>query len=230
VKVLVGCPVSHRAWILSRWHDHVAEAAEVAGVSVGYAFVADPLDTFTLGAIEKLPTEAVVDFVADERRADERVWNYERYRHMVELRNRLLQTVRLLDPPLFLSLDSDILLHPRALANMIETTAQFDVVGGKVYMTSTGTACPSWGSLTGAGGLQRSDAEGIFPSQVVMAVKLLTPPAFRVQYAFHTHGEDLGFSLNCHAAGLRVGVDARVCSKHVMSPVWLERTDDRCGF
>jgi hypothetical protein len=149
---------------------------------------------------------------------------------MVELRNRLLQIVRLLDPPLFLSLDSDILLHPDALRNMIESTDRFDVVGGKAFMTSTGSACPSWGFPTTGGGIHRSDAYGVFAVDIVMAIKLLTPKAYEVEYEFHGHGEDVGFSRNCRAAGLALGADARVCNKHVMTPEWLERIDERCGF
>jgi hypothetical protein len=208
----------------------LAQAAEAADVVVTYAFVADPFDSFTLSAIEALPVESVVDLVEDRRSADERVWNGERYLHMAELRNRLLQTVRFLDPPLFLSLDSDILLHPDALKNMIESTEKFDVVGGKAFMTSTGEACPSWGFPTRSGGIRRSNAYGVFPVEIVMAVKLFTPNAFSVRYEYDSHGEDLGFSRNCRAAGLTLGVDARVTNKHVMSKEWLERIDERCGF
>jgi hypothetical protein len=229
-ELLIGCPISHRAWIVPRWHDHVKRAAAEAGVSFSYAFVMDQLDTFTLAAIEALPNEVVIDFVDDHRQADERVWNAERYWHMVEIRNRLLRTVQLLDPPLFLSLDSDILLHPDALKNMIESTDKFDVVGGKAFMMSTGLSHPSWGFPTTGGGIHRSDAHGVFAVDIVMAIKLLTPKAYGVQYEFHSHGEDVGFSRNCRAAGLGIGVDARVCNKHVMTREWLERIDERCGF
>lgn len=230
MNLLIGCPISHRAWILPQWHAHNARAAEEAGVPLSYAFVADPLDTFTLTAIEALPAEVVIDFIEDGRKADQRDWDHDRFRHMVELRNRLLQTVRLLEPSLFLSLDSDILLHPQALKNMMESTEKFDVVGGRCYMTPRGTACPSWGFIAREGGLRRRDAAGVFPVEVVMAVVLLGPAAFDVEYEFHGHGEDLGFSKNCRAAGLTLGVDARVANKHVMSREALERFDERCGF
>lgn len=230
MEIVVGCPISYRAWVLPHWHAHLAQAAEEADVAVTYAFVADPLDSFTISAIEALPVESVVDLMEGRRTTDERVWNRERYLHMVELRNRLLQTVRILDPPLFLSLDSDILLHPEALKNMLESTAKFDVVGGKAFMMSTGEMCPSWGYPTRSGGIRRSNACGVFPVDIVMAIKLLTPKAFGVQYEYDPQGEDVGFSRNCRAAGLTLGVDARVTNKHVMSKEWLGRIDERCGF
>lgn len=225
---LVGCPVSQRAWILPRWHEHVEAAAAAAGVEAQYLFVADPCDEDTVAIIEGMGASVV--WVADGRPDDTRHWNNDRYRHLADLRNRLLEAVRAIDPDLFLSLDSDVLLHPEALPNMIESLARFDVVGGATYMTSTGTACPSWGSISRGGGLIRGDACGVFPVEVVMAIKLLTPRAFDVRYACHSHGEDLAFSINCREAGLRLGVDARVASKHVMSPAQLERIDVRCGF
>ena len=195
-----------------------------------YVFVADPQDTFTLSAIENLPVDTVIDFVSDGRQADDRDWGHERYRHMVGLRNRLLQTVRLLEPSWFLSLDSDILLHPRALANMLESTDRFDVVGGKTYMTPGGIACPSWGFFARNGGIRRVDSVGVFAVEIVMAIKLLTPAAYGIDYEYHSHGEDLGFSKNCMAARLRLGVDARVANKHCMSKERLDEEDPRCGF
>jgi hypothetical protein len=230
IDLLVGCPVSQRAWILPRWHDHVAVAADIAGVAFSYAFVIDPLDVFSVSVIEAFPVDSILDFVQDGRSLDERSWNHDRYFHMAFLRNRLLRTVSLFDPPFFLSLDSDILLHPDAIKNMLETTSTYDVVGGKTFMTPGGTACPSWGFHTYNDGLRRSDADGVFPVEVVMAVKLLTPKAYEIPYEFHSHGEDLGFSINCRKAGLSLGVDARVTNKHVMRQEDLEKIDERCGF
>lgn len=232
MDLLVGCPVSRRAWILPRWHQACSAAAAAAGVGLGYVFVADPDDTDTLETIEQIgrTTPTTVVGVADGRRQDRRDWGPDRYRHMVGLRNRLLAEVRTLGPELFLSLDSDILVHPQAIANLIESAGRFDVVGGKTYMTPAGVACPSWGFFARSGGIRRNDGTGVFPVEIVMAIKLLTPAAYPVGYAYHSHGEDLGFSRNCAAAGLKLGVDARAPNKHVMNRAMLDRIDPRCGF
>jgi hypothetical protein len=195
---------------------------------VTYAFVVDPDDEETLAVIQRRPAD-IIEW-PNGRSADQRDWGPDRYEQMVELRNRLLGRVRQLAPSWFLSLDSDILLHPQTLTNLLESTERFDAVGGRTYMTPGDTTCPSWGTVTHSGGLRRSDAEGVFPIQVIMAIKLMSPAAYDVDYEYHAHGEDLGWAAACRRRGLRLGVDARVANKHVMSPAMLERTDPRCGF
>lgn len=230
MTIIVGCPVSYRSWILPAWFDHVEESCRVAGMRPTYAFVVNPEDLETVGVVEERASAAWILWVPDGRVNDLRQWTDSRYRQLTYLRNGLLDLVNDERPDLFLSLDSDILLHPDAVRNLIESTEQFDAVGGKVYMTPTGDTCPSWGMFGREGGLRREEASGVFPVEIIMAVKLMTPKAYAVRYSFHTHGEDLGWSKNCAAAGVKLGFDGRVTSKHVMSREALEVVDIRCGF
>lgn len=229
MQLLVGCPVSHRHWILPQWFQHVSQACATANLAVRYVFVGDPSDP-SFEVIGQLAPNAITVEVIDTRSDDRRIWRPSRYHKMVELRNLLLSAVRTEEPELFLSLDSDILLHPQALALLKEDLDRFDAVGARCYMTKSGPSAPSYANLGREGALRRPDAFGVFACQVIMAAKLMTPPAYRVDYRFHIQGEDIGWSLACAEAGLRLGWDGRVASKHIVVPSMLNTVDERVGF
>lgn len=232
MRLVVGCPVLYRQWILEDWFDHVEAACERAAVEPIYAFVGDQILDPSFDIIDRRAEQVVVDVESVTRPDDHREWNQDRYRVMVDLRNRLLGLVRGVAPQVFLSLDSDILLHPDALKLLLEDleAGVFAAVGSRCFMTQTGRSCPSWGRLGPHGQLQRHDAEGYFPVQVVMAIKAMLPAAYLVDYELHAQGEDIGWSLACERVGLKLGWDGRVASKHVMAPDLLRLRDPRVGF
>jgi hypothetical protein len=229
VNLVVGCPVSCREWILPTWFRHIERAAEVAGLQPSFTFVCHPHDRSWACLLEHAP-EATIVPASFNRGNDERRWNPPRYLQMVELRNELLAAVREQQPDLFLSIDSDILLHPDQLKLMIECLDRFDAVGGRCYMTSSGTRFPSWGRLSKYGNLQRTDADGTFAVDVIMAVKLMAPAAYAVDYQFDMQGEDIGWCRAAAQAGVRLGWDGRVIAKHVLAPHLLTARDPRVGF
>jgi hypothetical protein len=229
VKLVVGCPVSHREWILPTWFAHVRRAAEIAGLDPTYVFVVHPSDPCWRYIVDNYPDATLVT-APFHRGRDVRDWLPPRYHQMVELRNLLLAAVRVEQPDLFLSLDSDILLHPDQLKLMVEALDRFDAVGGRCYMTASGTRFPSWGRLTRTGGLQRIDGDGTFAVEVIMAIKLMSPKAYRVDYQFDLQGEDIGWSRACADAGVALGWDGRVIAKHVLAPHLLTARDIRVGF
>jgi hypothetical protein len=232
LKLVVGCPVSRREWILGRWFDHVDRAATVAEVEVSYVFVVAEEDPCV--QIMDLRGDCRKVFALDSRSQDKRDWSPDRYQVMTDLRNMLLREVRTLSVPFFLSLDSDILLHQDAVCNLLESIQVkphfFDAVGGKCYMTSTGVKYPSFAQLTSSGGLLRSDEWSVFPVDVLMAIKLMSPAAYAVDYVYDQRGEDLGWSKACRKAGLKLGFDGRVVSKHVMNHDYVDVVDKRVGF
>jgi hypothetical protein len=230
-SLMIGCPVAHRAWVLDRWFDHIEMAAKNAFVEPEFVFVGDPKDR-SFEVIRRRAGDFTLVEVPNGKGDDTRVWNQDRYRVMVDLRNRLLGAVRDLQPDYFLSLDSDILLHPFVLDSLLDDMAKdtYDAVGAKTYMTQTGTNCPSWARLSTRGDLQRYDTEGYFPCQVIMAVKMMRASAYGVDYELHVQGEDIGWSLACQRAGLKLAWDGRYGSKHVLAPHMLHCRDPRVGF
>lgn len=234
MKLMIGCPVLHRDWILERWFDHVEAAAEKAGVTdFTYIFVGDPEHdpkTFEIIKRRTRPGGTYTSPVPDGRSSDQREWNRRRFQRMVELRNRLLSGVRISGPDAFLSLDSDILLHEDAIAALLSNFDPAGAVGGKCYLSKVGTKAPSWGKLSRAGKLQRVDSVGTFPVDVLMAIKLMGPDAYAVDYKFDTEGEDTGWSKNARTAGVRLRWVGAPASKHVWGPDYLDKVDPRVGW
>lgn len=230
MDLLIGCPVSRRGWILPAWLQHAEAAAAHAGVAARYIILADRDDDAWCALAPVADRLSRVE-VHDPRRDDLRDWcTPGRVRRITELRNQLLGAVRVESPDVFLSLDSDILMHPHALRNMLETLAGYDAVGGYVYMDDT-CASPSWGRVLEGGALDRVDVRGYLgPVEVIMAIKVMNARAYAHDYVDHPKGEDVGICLAWRQAGVRIGLDARVTSKHVMERPFLDRVDERCGF
>lgn len=235
--IVVGCPVRDRAWAMARWFTHLHRAMLVAGIAKNDAlllFIGDQHgdDSFTeidRACLEHGYSRHVIDQpgTAEPYR---RVWGWERYLEMAELRNELLQKVRAYGPDWYWSLDSDIFVSPVALASAIQALETYDAVGSRCYMTTKGVWCPSYGILSPKGGLVRPDAEGLMPVDVIMAAKLMAPPAYAVDYAAHRQGEDIGWSIAARHAGCTLGWDGRTVSKHVMDRLDIDAVDPRCGF
>jgi len=238
MRFVVGCPVRNRKWILSDWFEHVYVACQRAGTGTPlFAFVLgnseDATNEYLEGLIKDRRIAGIVSSIDDEEPAKiDRDWGPDRYHHMVKVRNNLLDLVREgWGADVFLSLDSDILLHPDALRNMLWSLERFDAVGGKTYMTRQGTICPSYAMLTRNGALRRPDSAGIFQVDVIMAIKMMASEAlYRVDYEWSSQGEDIGWSKAARRAGVSLGWDGRVASKHVMDRAMLDVVDERVGF
>lgn len=239
MELVVGCPVRNREWILPSWLAYVESACELVGIEPTFAFVLgtskDNTDALAKRAVDKWSgTWSVIEDPENQqiREGRERHWNTVRYGHMVTIRNELLRLVRMLEPEYFLSLDSDILLNPEALECMLESASQFDAVGGKTFMTPhyVGRQCPSYAMIKRNNQLHRPDQSGVFKVDVIMAIKLMTPEAYHVDYRPHDQGEDIGWSLACKEKAVTLGWDGRIASKHVMKRGKLEEVDPRVGY
>lgn len=246
--LLIGGPVAKRGWILDRWFDHVEAAVKQKDVDgYRYVFAIGGDDHETAEVIERRARMAsTLVYVDDPPDAGQRNWGRsDRKQHMADIRNQVLKVVREKRPSVFLSLDSDVLLHPDAISSMLDlkNSGGWDAVGGKCYMTPLpkgpipssqhrGTAAPSYLMMGRAGNFRRTDPEGpaAFQVDIIMAIKLMTPLAYMVDYEYHAHGEDIGWCLNVKRKGLRIAWDGRVTNKHVMAPEHLDVIDPRCGF
>lgn len=233
MRVVVGGPVLDRAWILPAWFEHLRAACDRAGVDVDveFMFVGDPhRDEATWAAIATGafgPVHPVYE--PDEPGRPDHAWEPKRYRRMIVLRNRGLREVRRLAPDAFLSLDSDILVHPDTVAQLAESLGRFAAVGAFLYM-STGIGAPSLMrhvKATGCFFRDRPQPGSVLPVDVIMAAKLMGPAAYNVDYEYHDQGEDCGWSLACRRAGLRLGLDARTVCKHIIERRQLGADDKR---
>lgn len=230
----VGCPVAHRDWIMDRWFDHIEESCSIAGIDPFYVFVGDTTHDPTFKVIADRAERSALGHVPNARGWDRRDWSSpDRYDHMVLLRNKLLRMVRSLDVDAFLSIDSDILAHPQLVTMLTEDLNDghdWAAVGSRCYMTTSGRQFPSWADLGRDGSLRRSDSECYSRVDVIMAIKLMSRAAYAIDYEVDPQGEDIGWSRACARAGLSLGWDGRVASKHVMAPHLLDVHDARVGY
>jgi hypothetical protein len=232
--IVVGCPVRDRAWCLPTWFEHIEAACEAAGETPHYLFVGDPnQDVASFRAIEEgvhLHQRNMTILGLNEiYQPYKRVWNLDRFSHMVLLRNTLLERVRHMRPEHYWSVDSDILVAKDTLTSALEARDRFDAVGSRCYMTPKGTFAPSYAMLNG-GGLVRPDSKGCHKVDVIMAVKLMNPDAYNVDYEVHRQGEDIGWSISARKHGVKLGWDGRTVSKHLTTEASLDKVDDRVGF
>lgn len=236
--LLIGCPTANRGWIIRAWlnHLHAAILELKDEFEIGLILVADEHDEsvpVTEDFCRAMGYRFRLVAVEEDREVDKRDWSRDRLNRMVYLRNVLLENVRRIGPDYFLSLDSDILLHRDALACLVESISTHDAtaVGGKTYMTRIGRGAPSCAKFRrGKEGLVRPDGDGVFKIDVIMAIKLMSPAAYSVNYRFHTHGEDIGWSAELRERKLPVYWDGRVGSKHIMERDQLFKIDPRVGF
>lgn len=234
IDLLVGCPVSHREWVLDEWFNHTIRAILPLGLNTEFVFVIDRLkDPDTIEVIRRRVLPITIVHLDEPARTDIRDWHIpDRIVHMAEVRNMLLRAVREIAPTMFLSVDSDILLHRDAIVSLVDSFGRFDAVGGKCYMSEKGRSVPNYAMVSHrTRQMSRPDAQGgVFPVDVIMGIKLMSHRAYEVDYEHHLHGEDLGWCQNVRAAGRTLGWDCRVTSKHVMNRAMLDEFDERCGF
>jgi hypothetical protein len=234
-EVLIGCPLRDREWILPKWKEHVLIACEAAGLAPSFVFVLDESES---SMVEDWDSTTLVRISGDNPflAGDDHDWNTERFKHMVFLRNSLLGAVREAEPELFLSLDSDILLHEDSLKSILdvfELHSDAWAVGGKAYM-GEGRWAPSygmWNSKAAHGfGFSREPLDTVTRVDVIMGCKAMKYPAYQTDYKYHHWGEDIGWSSNIAQRNGLLWWDGRVTNKHVMKKEMLEKIDGRCGY
>lgn len=229
------------------WVEHVRAAFDVIGLKPYWIFAIGVGPTGQDDGTQKMATDLYktdsgmwTEISEPDTSATRQNWTPERLSHMVDYRNKLLGIVRAARPDYFLSLDSDILIHPCGILTLLETILmnhkvqgiqrKFDAVGGKAILSEGSKHMVTYGELNPNGGIRRKDSTGVFATQILMAVKLMTPAAYNIDYEYHRNGEDVGWSLACKRAGLTLGWDGRISNKHIMRPEYLGRVDRRVGW
>lgn len=242
MNFVVGCPLSSREWIIERWFKFVEDACEYAGVTPHYLFAGRSDDASVEKAwdiAEDLDRELSVMLTneLEDPRDDRRKWSAERLDLMVDLRNLLLTGVRETGPDLFLSLDSDILLHPHAIRSMIEKRAEhnWDAIGSRAFLSRGGYSAPTFAffnkrTLNGQPFKRVDSPECVVDAEILFAIKMMTPAAYNVDYRTDQAGEDAGWAKACRDHGVSLGWDGTVTSKHIMDRDFIDTFDSRCGY
>lgn len=240
MKLVVGAPVYERGWILERWFECLTSSIDSispkeAILVMNYA----PGDDNTHDIIGKWSsyfdrTDIIQDHGNDHEAHPDgyRNWSLERYRTMSRLRNRLLTEVRGLEPDLYLSCDTDMLLQPDTLKKLVDGLDGFDGIAPLTFMTPTTTSYPNamLGDFFSRPGLPDPWGE-VIPVAVCFGTVLMGPELYGgVDYVEDPMGEDIGWGKRAGQKGLKMALHTGAPVKHVMGPRYLREVDERVGY
>jgi len=239
MKLIIGCPIYKRDWILPHWIRCILkQSLDIS--NIGFVFETAPDDIATSKALHawKKIDSRIPLFIINERKDinhyehknNGRQWTLSKYHNMISLRNSVLKTVREYQPDYYLSLDSDILLeNPNTLELLIaHIRAGADAVSPLMYMTPVGKQFPSvmtWKTEVGESAYRENlyPLGSFFQSDIIMAAKMMSKDVYNnVDYAFHHQGEDLGWSANATQHGFSLFSASYIYAPHIMSPMHLE--------
>lgn len=225
--IVVGCPVYERGWILPTWFDHLEKQGEVK-----FAFVYTPSKDDTLDVIMDRAEDPHIIEYTDGVHSEERNWQAKgRIETMAVMRNLLLEYVREVGADYYLSLDSDILLPPGAIKDLVNDLkhTSYDAVSPVAWLASLP-------EITNAFYRDRHTfrrvkvLDALQPADVLCAAILMTREvAEATQYSHFSRGEDFSWS-EMASAKFKLAVDTRIKAKHVMEREQLEIPDGRVGF
>lgn len=238
--ILIGLPIYKRAWILPEWFSFI-ESQTVPLSELGFIFELGDNDDETHDMLWEWHTEhpevAIFDGVIrlDENHKEHppngRFWRRADYPKMVTLRNNLLERARALEPDLYFSLDSDILLtEPATIEILAEIASKPGVaVSPLMYMGPDGKKYPSvmtWADRPGHLAKRPTSTYplgSLFRADIIMAAKMMAKDVYtEVDYYYHNQGEDLGWSADAAVKGKKLYCASYIYAEHIMSRSMLQ--------
>lgn len=234
MKVLIGCPIYKRDWILHHWIRCIFNQS-VGIENIGFIFETSPDDSETISILETwkridktIPFFEIVvrkDVPHFEHINNGRQWTMSKYENMVRLRNSLLNKVREIQPNFYFSLDSDILLTNENTIELLiaHVLSGADAVSPLMFMTPVGDMYPSVMSWRNDGSNKamrhpRYPIGTYFKSDVIMAAKMMSKKVYQnIDYSIHEQGEDVGWSFSCKEKGYELYSASYIYAPHIMS-------------
>lgn len=248
MKLLIGCPIYKRDWILHHWIRCLISQS-VSLSNIGFIFEVSPDDVETIEILELWKTiqkeipyfnikvrDDIPHFEHDE---NSRQWTVSKYSNMVSLRNSLLAQVREIEPDYYFSLDSDILLENQNTIELLIAHIKqgADAVSPLMFMTPIYDMYPSvmtWKPTASEQAYreERYPLGTYFKADVIMAAKMMSKNVYNnIDYMVHPQGEDVGWSLECSRKGYGLYSASYIYAPHIMSLSmynnYLEKGDDR---
>ena len=200
-KVLVGCPIFNRAWILPRWLDALAAQDDV-DLGIGFCHTEGNDGTERIIAAEKLKDRFryvdVYNFSGGTEDSTHGWTDLQKLDTIAAKRNRLLDMARHSDAEFYLSLDSDVIVPPGGLKALLDT----------LQTTNAHAVCPKvwiWDAFFVAGRYEKGKlaflnrkTTGVHPVDIVTSGACLMKREVvnntSVQYGVAVLGKDYGFA------------------------------------
>lgn len=239
MKVLIGCPIYQREWVLPTWLEAI-ENQTMPLNEIGFIFELGPNDDETHQILWDWQTahpevpifDGTIRMDMHHRTHPEgkRIWHGSDYERMVTLRNNLLDRATCLGPDRYFSLDCDLILEdPNTIQKLYDLTATHDAVAPLMYMFQTDKKHPSvmsWVDRPGGNARRMLDhypMGTLFNADIIMAGKMMSKPVYEnVRYRWHRQGEDLGWSAECARLGFSLYCASDIYVPHIMHRWFLE--------
>jgi hypothetical protein len=204
-RVVVGCPIYNRAWILPRWFDSLAKQD---GYDIIPALVYTKGTDDTVKIIEREKKRGRFKIILTEEHtggteAEDHDWSSpERVKTVADKRNKLIDLAIGADPDYFLSLDSDCLVPEGGIRSLEEVLSMklkkgdpYSAVSPRVWIWDGAIACMTYekGILTLVSRKSHGVSEVDVPSMsaCLMTKKLLEDTA--VRFGVFVEGEDFSW-------------------------------------
>jgi len=225
-KVMIGCPVRNRAWILPRYLESL-ERIEYPRSNIEYCFVINDCIDRTPCILEEFAARhghQVKLIYHDMKSNRSHIRGQYNFHDLAGLRNILLAAFIASDCQYLFSLDSDILVPPHALVQLI--AADCDIIAAlvcnghelgddKIYNLLTYTES---GSLIHLKDFPRDQVFRVDCTGAAYLIKRHVIETLKVRYSAKFGAEDIGFCQAARKQGLAIHCDGRIECTHIMSP------------
>lgn len=223
-KVLIGCPVRNRAWILPRYLQSLRNL-DYDSRDIEYCFIVNDSTDNTLEILKAFRDDVsnqvrIINCNLQGSNGHQR--GQYSFFHLAILRNILLDEFLRSDCEYLLSVDSDILLPPNTIKALQEP--QCDIISALVC---NGHEIGDEGiyNILNRNPYGRYEHIRNFPSDQIFEVdctgaayliKRKVIEKYRVRYSASRGSEDIGFCEDAKAKGIKIYCNPQVVAEHVM--------------
>lgn len=221
-RILIGCPIRDRAWILPRYLKSLAALSPEFDIS--YGFIVNDCSDRTPEMLRRFQAENPGQVMIIEHNLSSRHSSLRggyAVHNLVILRNLLISLFLSGKWDYLFSVDSDILVEPDTLRVLLD--ANLPVVsalienGQHLGGGSFSNICALQGRSFRPMGIP--EEEGLIPVDLTGAVILIKRSVLAekgVRYHYHRQGEDAGFCLDARQKGIPIYCHTGVRPQHIM--------------
>lgn len=228
MKILIGCPVRNRAWVLPYYLNSLEKIKKNNKYNIDFYFIINDSVDDTKKLLSFYPHE-VWNTPAATETEKRGTYSYDR---LANLRNRLCNVAIEKDVDFLLSIDSDIIVSINIIESLMNLYATLKVAYGtdKIVISplvrnypvpKTGEdTYPAHNAMMRCGvSVYRSEMDRIFTEPFVCvdvtgACTLIPKSLLSVRYGFHPQGEDCLWSQRVQEAGGHLFVTSEVSTIH----------------
>lgn len=224
-SVLIGCPIRNRAWILPEYLQNL-ENIDYPSDMIRFCFIVNDSVDDTEAILKEFSrrSRSPVQIIkaANSRNNGHRRGSY-RLDQLAKLRNLLLENFFQSDCEYLLSVDSDILVPPHIITQLLSRNCQIisalvcnghHINDASIYNVMQKTPDGSYQHM------KDFPRDNIFRTDVTGAAYLIhrsVIATYKVYYSAKLGAEDIGFCEEARARGIPIFCDGTIECRHIMN-------------